>query len=142
MLFRSDGNEELFSNHQTAVLLYSDAFAKDRPDAAYKFMRAYIRATRDYNDALVAGRIAGKGAEEVIATLVQYTDIKDSALHRETVPAACNPDGFVDMASLEGDLAFFKEMKLIEKPDIRSTDVVDHTFVEKVVAELGRYQAP
>ena len=135
-----DGNEDLFSNHQTAVLLYSDAFAKERPEAATKFMRAYLRATRDYNDALVDGRISGKGADEVIATLVQYTDIKDAALHRETVPAACNPDGFVDLASLESDLAFFREMKLIEKADIKSTDVVDHSFVEKVLAEMGKYQ--
>ena len=102
---------------------------------------AYLRGVRDYNDSLVDGRIAGKGADEVIATLVQYTDIKDAALHRETVPAACNPDGFVDLKSLEGDLAFFKEMKLIEKPEIGAADVVDHTFVEKVVGETGKYQA-
>ena len=136
-----DGNEDLFSNHQTAVLLYADEFAKKRPEAALKFMRAYIRATRDYNDALKDGRIAGKDAADVIATLVQYTDIKDPALHRETVPAACNPDGAVDIASLESDLAFFKEMKLIEDANIKSTDVVDHSFVTKVVEELGRYGA-
>ena len=137
-----DGNDDLFKNHQTAVLLYSDDFAKNRPDAAMKFMRAYIRATRDYNDALNNGSISGKGAEEIIATLVEYTDIKDPRLHRETVPAACNPDGLVDIASLEGDLAFFKEMKLIEQPDIKSTDVVDNSFVQKIVQELGPYRKP
>ena len=41
---------------------------------------------------------------------------------------------------LESDLAFFREMKLIEKADIKSTDVVDHSFVEKVLAEMGKYQ--
>ena len=138
---KSEGNEDLFANHQTALLLYGDDFAKKRPEVALKFMRAYIRATRDYNDALKDGHIAGKGAEDVIATLIQYTDIKDPALHRETTPAACNPDGAVDIASLESDLAFFKEMKLIEQADIKSTDVVDHSFVDKVVAEIGAYKA-
>jgi NitT/TauT family transport system substrate-binding protein len=139
---KADGNDALFKNHQTAVLLYADEFAKNRPDAALRFMRAYIRATRDYNDALKDGSISGKGADDVIATLVQYTDIKDPALHRETVPAACNPDGLVDIESLESDLAFFKEMKLIEQADIRSTDVVDHSFATKVIAELGPYKKP
>ena len=135
-----NGNEDLFANHQTAVLLYSDDFAKTRPDAALKFMRAYIRAARDYNDALKDGSISGKGAEEVIATLVEYTDIKDPRLHRETVPAAVNPNGLVDIESLDGDLAFFKEQKLIEKPDIKAADVIDHSFAQKVVAELGEYK--
>jgi NitT/TauT family transport system substrate-binding protein len=137
-----DGNEDLFQNHQTAVLLYSDDFAKNNPAAATKFMRAYIRAVRDYNDALKDGAIAGKGADEVIATLVQYTNEKDPQLHRTTTPAACNPDGAVDIASLEGDLAFFKEMKLIEDAGIKSTDVVDNSFAQKVVQELGAYAKP
>ena len=136
-----EGNEDLFKNHQTAVLLYSDEFAKNRPDVALKFMRAYIRAARDYNDALKDGAIAGKGADDVIATLIQYTDIKDPKLHRETVPAAINPDGFVDIDSLAGDLVFFKEQKLIEKADIKAGDVVDHSFAQKVVNELGAYKA-
>ncbi len=137
-----DGNETLFANHQTAVLLYSDNFAKTRPEAALKFMRAYIRATRDYNDALKGGRIAGKGADEVIATMVEYTSIKDPALHRDTTPAACNPDGGVDIASLESDLRFFKDMKLIEDAGIKASDVVDASFADAVVAQTGPYKAP
>ena len=137
-----DGNEDLFENHQTAVLLYSDDFAKTKPEAATKFMRAYIRAVRDYNDALKDGAIAGKGADDIIATLVQYTNEKDPQLHRTTTPAACNPDGTVDIASLESDLAFFKEMKLIEDGAIKSTDVVDNSFAQKVVQELGAYRKP
>jgi NitT/TauT family transport system substrate-binding protein len=135
-----EGNDDLFKNHQTAVLLYADEFAQNRPDAALKFMRAYIRGARDYNDALKDGSISGKGADEVIATLIQYTDIKDPKLHRETVPAAVNPDGLVDIDSLDGDLVFFKEQKLIEKADIKAADVVDHTFAQKVVSELGPYK--
>ncbi len=135
-----EGNDSLFANHQTAVLLYSDKFSKERPEVARKFMRAYIRAARDYNDALLDGRIAGKGAEEVIATLIQYTDIKDAALYRDTVPSACNPDGRVDLASLDSDLAFFKEEKLIEQADIKASDLVDHTFADQAVAELGPYK--
>jgi NitT/TauT family transport system substrate-binding protein len=134
-------NNTLFKSHQTAVLLYSDDFAIKHRDTALKFMRAYIRAVRDYNDALKDGHIAGPGAQEVIDTLVAYTDIKDPALHRETSPAACNPDGAADVASLAGDLEFFKQMKLIEAPDIKAGDVVDNSFVDEVVKEMGAYKA-
>jgi excinuclease ABC subunit A len=92
--------------------------------------------------ALKDGAIAGKGADDVIATLVQYTNEKDPQLHRTTTPAACNPDGTVDIASLESDLTFFKEMKLIEDAGIKSTDVVDNSFAQKVVQELGPYRKP
>ncbi len=138
---KSPGNEELFENHQTAVLLYADDFAKKRPETALKFMRAYIRAARDYNDALGTGGISGKGADAVIATLLKYTDIKDPALLRAIVPPAFNPDGAVDIASLDSDLVFFKEMKLIEDAWIKAADVVDPAFAAKAAAELGAYRA-
>ena len=135
------GNDTLFKSHQTAVLIYADDFALKHRDAATKFMRAYLRGVRDYNDALKDGRIAGPGAREVIDTLIAYTDIKDPKLHAETSPAACNPDGFADVDSLAGDLEFFKRMKLIEKTDVKAGDVVDNSFVEAVVKELGPYKA-
>ena len=136
----ASGSAELFANHQTAVLLYSDDFAKNHPDVALKFMRAYMRAARDYNDALKDGHIAGPGADAVIATLVQYSEIKDAALQREMTPAALNPNGRADVDSLESDLNFFKSMKLIEDPAIHAKDVVDDTFVDQVVKELGPYK--
>jgi NitT/TauT family transport system substrate-binding protein len=134
------GNDTLFANHQTAVLLYSDDFALKRRPTALKFMRAYLRGVRDYNDALKDGKIAGPGAEEIIQTLVAYTDIKEPTLHRDMSPAACNPDGAADVASLAGDLEFFKQMKLIETPDIKAGDVVDNSFVDEVVKEMGTYR--
>ena len=48
----------------------------------------------------------------------------------------------MDIASLESDLIFFKEMKLIEDAGIKSTDVVDNSFAQKVVQELGAYRKP
>lgn len=136
------GNEDLYRNHETSVLLFSDDFARNKPDIALKFMRAYIRGARDYNDALKDGHISGKGADDVIATLVEYTNIKDPKLHRDTEPSACDPDGIVDIESLESDLDFFKEQKLIADPNIHARDVVDPSFAQKIVAELGPYKKP
>ena len=103
------GDDEIYPNHQLAVILYGGNFIKDKPDAAHRFMRAYLRAVRDYNDALSGGHLAGSNADEVIATLTEYTPIKDPALFRAINAQGCNPNGRVDEPSLKNDLEFFKE---------------------------------
>src|SRR3954469_23360431 len=84
---RVAGNDEIYPSQQTAVVLYSENFARQKAQIAHKFMRAYVRAVRDYNDALRDGHIAGPNAAEVIATLTEHTFIKDAAIHRSITPA-------------------------------------------------------
>jgi NitT/TauT family transport system substrate-binding protein len=50
-----------------------------------------------------------------------------------------NPDGKVNVQSLAEDLAFYKEQGLITG-DIRAEQVVDHSFVEAALKELGPYK--
>src|SRR5262249_48196400 len=115
---RFAGNDDIYPGQQTAVVLYSEAFARDRPQIALKFMRAYIRAAREYNDALEGGRIAGPNADEVIAILTEYTFIKDANVHRQISPPGIDPDGRLGLASLRNDLAFFREQRLLQDPAI------------------------
>ncbi len=93
--------------------LFGDLRAHAAASIALKFMRAYIRAVREYNDALKDGRIAGPNADEVISVLTEYTFIKDAKIHRSITPAAIDPDGRMSLEGLRNDLAFFKEQKLI-----------------------------
>src|SRR6202158_500866 len=95
------GNDTIYPQQQTAIVLYSEKFAKTRPDIARKFMRAYIRAVRDYNDALVDVKLAGPNADEIIATLTSYTAIKDPALVRQITPSAIDPDGRINVVGLK-----------------------------------------
>jgi NitT/TauT family transport system substrate-binding protein len=137
---RVAGNDEIYPSQQTAVVLYSENFARQKPQVAQKFMRAYVRAVRDYNDALKDGHIAGPNAEEVIATLVEHTFIKDAAIHRSITPAAIDPDGRMNLDGLRNDLAFFKEQKLLQDPNITVERIIDTSFVEQAVKELGPYK--
>src|SRR5947209_3071237 len=114
---RIAGNDVIYPDQQTAVTFLSDDFIKRRRELGERFMRAYIRAVRIYNDALQDGRIAGRGADEVIGVLVKYTGIKDAGVFRRLVPNWVNPDGEVNMSSLKKDLAFFRDLGLIEKKD-------------------------
>lgn len=132
------GDDQVFPNHVIAALLYSEAFANKR-EVATKFMRAYIRAVRFYNDALSGGHLAGPNADEVISILTEYTRIKDPKIYRAVTPTGMNPDGFVDVNAVASEEAFYEEQGLIKgKVDVKS--LIDHSFAEAVVKELGPYK--
>ncbi|MDQ6618981.1 MAG: ABC transporter substrate-binding protein [Pseudomonadota bacterium] len=133
------GDDEIYPNHQLAVVLYSDEFIKKNPDAAKRFMKAYLRGVRDYNDALAGGKIAGPGADEVIRILTESTEIKDGGIFRDIHAQGCNPDGRVHEASLRNDLAFFKEQGDV-KGNVTVEQALDHSFADAAVKELGPYR--
>ena len=133
------GDDEIYPHHQLAVVLYAGHFVKQQPDLARRFMRAYLKAVRDYNDALKDGKLAGPKADEVIAILTEYTRIKDPSLYRKITPQGCNPDGRVHLPSLRNDLAFFVEHGDV-KDKVSVEQVVDSTFVDWALKELGPYR--
>jgi NitT/TauT family transport system substrate-binding protein len=137
---RIAGNDDIYPAQQTAVVLYSEIFARNRPQLAHKFMRAYIKAVREYNDALKDGRIAGPNAEEVISTLTEYTFIKDASIHRSITPAAIDPDGRMNLTGLRNDLQFFKEQKLLQDANMTVERIIDTSFAEQAARELGPYR--
>jgi NitT/TauT family transport system substrate-binding protein len=137
---RVAGNDVTYPDQQTAATVFSDHFIKGRRDAAERFMRAYLRGVRMYNDALQDGHLAGPRANEVIPILVKYTTIKDESMFRRMIPSYCNPDGEVNVASLRKDLEFFRELGLIEKKDASVDGVVDPSFARAAVAKLGPYR--
>jgi NitT/TauT family transport system substrate-binding protein len=136
VLAKSD--DEIIPNHQIAVLLYSERFA-GKPDAAKRFMRAYLRAVRFYNGALMDGRMSGPNADELISILAASTPVKDVAIYKTVTPTGMNPDGRVNSQSLADDLRFYREQGLIEG-DLKLDQLVDHSFVDAVVRELGPYR--
>jgi len=133
------GDDEIYPNHQLAVVLYSGDFIKQKPEAAKGFMRAYIRAVRDYNDSLSDGRIAGPNAAEIIDILTEYTNIKDPAVYRAIHTHGTNPNGRVHEASLKNDLEFYKQEGLIHG-SVTVEQTVDHSFADAAVKGLGPYQ--
>jgi NitT/TauT family transport system substrate-binding protein len=132
-------DDEIIPHHQIAVLLYSENFALKKRDTAKRFMCAYLRAVRFYNGALKDGRMIGPNADEVIAILSESTPIKDAAIYKAITPTGMNPDGKVNVESLVQDLAFYKEQGLIQG-DVRLEQLVDHSFVDAALKELGPYR--
>ncbi|MDQ6619086.1 MAG: ABC transporter substrate-binding protein [Pseudomonadota bacterium] len=131
--------DTIYPNQQVAVILYGGKFIKDQPEIGRKFMKAYIRGVRDYNDALKDGKLAAPSSPDIINILTQYTNIKDAKIYGAITPNGCNPDGQLNEESLKKDLQFFKDRGLIEGT-VNVEQVIDHSFVAAALKELGPYR--
>ncbi|HWP28522.1 MAG TPA: ABC transporter substrate-binding protein [Chloroflexota bacterium] len=128
------GGEEVYPYQQVAALYYSPAFAS-RTDAAQRFMVAYVRALRDYNDAF--GK--GVGRAEVVQILAKHTTVKDIPLYDKLVPAGLDPDGRLNVQGIRDDLALFGRLGCITGEIADVSQVVDESFVNYALSVLGPY---
>ena len=133
-------NDTTYPGQQIAVLLFGGDFIKKQPEVAKKFMVAYILGARFFNDALKDGHFAGPNAAELIAILTEYSNVKDAALYKKMTPNGIDPDGKLNEASLAKDYQFYKDQGYLEgKSSLEQ--VVDTSFAQAAVKQLGKYQA-
>ena len=132
---RWKGNVDIFGgNEQIAAIVYGEQFAK-QPDVAQRWMNAYIRGVRDYNDAFGPKK---KNFDDVVKILVANTTVKDPAIYSSMVPAGLDPDGKLDLKSMQNDLNYYIETGQ-SKAGTDLTKLVDSTFQEAAVKALGPY---
>ena len=71
----------------------------------------------------------------------EFSEISNGAASSIS-PQGCNPDGKVNAASLKKDFNFYVEQGWIEAKDKVTVDqVIDNSFVEAALKELGPYRA-
>jgi ABC-type nitrate/sulfonate/bicarbonate transport system substrate-binding protein len=134
LFVRWKGVDEFYPNDQTALIVYSPEFG-GKAEAARRWMLAYVKGLRDYNDAF------GKGLNKdaVIAVINQYTTVKDPNIARKMVPAALNPDGWVNLDDLlYKQSAYIRYGAMREPADLPRA--VDHQYVEFALQQLGAYR--
>jgi NitT/TauT family transport system substrate-binding protein len=131
---------EIYPYHQIATIFYSGKFAKERPDAGRRFMKAFLRGVRDHNDALDdKGMFTGEKGEGIIAILNEYTSIKSPEFYRGFPLAFCNPDGTLNVESIKADYEAFNGAGMIQQP-VDPMKAVDTSFLEAALKELGPYK--
>jgi ABC-type nitrate/sulfonate/bicarbonate transport system substrate-binding protein len=136
VLVRWKRAEEIYPGQQVAAIIYGPRIAAMGQNVGNRFMVAYIKGLRDYNDAFGPKR---KDRAAVVSILTQYTNVKDPALYDRMTFDYMNPDGYINAEALAADLDWFVvNGYLREKPDLRT--VVDNRFVEYALQQLGRYQ--
>ncbi|HWR31279.1 MAG TPA: ABC transporter substrate-binding protein [Negativicutes bacterium] len=130
---RWKGVYELVPDQQAAVLLYAAKFAKDSPDVATRFMVAYLKGIRDYNDAF----FNNKGYDEVVAILTKHTSVKDAAVYKKMAPAGFDSDGKVNLASLQSDYNWYKSQGKIQG-SVDFDKIVNPAFAKAAAAKIGK----
>jgi len=130
-LYRSG---DLYPGLQTGFILYSADFVRSQPEAARRWLLAYLRGVRDYTDAFVKN----KGRDAVVSALIRQTSVKDPALYAQLTPTYINPNGRVDPTTLIAAQDWFAARDLVpRKIDVAA--IVDPQFVDYALGILGPY---
>jgi NitT/TauT family transport system substrate-binding protein len=129
---------ELEPNFQIAMILYGPAFAEERPDTARGFTVAYLRGVRDYYRAFFGD---GQGRAEILDLIARTTSVKDVALLDQMAPTWIDPNGTLNVDSLRAlERWYFERGDMPAEVDFDR--VVDTSFVDYALGQLGRYPMP
>jgi NitT/TauT family transport system substrate-binding protein len=133
--------DQFYPNQQQTVMVYGGKFIKERSDVGKRFMEAYLRGVRLYMSALRDGTLSGRGADQVIASIVKHTQNKDVDLLKRIRAPAIDPDGHVNLQGMETDWNFLMSKGLI-KVTTKPADIIDSSFSDAAVKALGPYRKP
>ncbi len=130
-------SDKVYPDHQIAVVLYAPAMLREKVDLGRKFMLAYLKAVRDFNDGF--GKKQAQKKRDVIAVLAKHTPVKDLALYEKMVMPWLDPNGAVNRVSLRFDQDWYAQHGFVSRK-VNLSLVVDDRFVLHAVERLGRYR--
>jgi NitT/TauT family transport system substrate-binding protein len=126
--------DEIYPDQQYGALMYGPGITR-RPDVAKRFMIAYLKAVRFYNDAL-AGRAS---REELVTILTKNTSVKDPAVYRTMAFPGLDPNGTLNVPGMEADVKWWVAAGRM-KQSVPVAKLIDASYAEQAVAALGPYQ--
>jgi NitT/TauT family transport system substrate-binding protein len=137
---RFASTEEFYPRDQIGMIFYAERFGRERRETGMRFMKAYVRALRDYCDVVVEGRFTtdAKG-NDIVRILASALKLTPEQI-REAETQAVDPDGHVNEASLRNDLDFFKAAGEVTSREVTLDQLLDNSFVEAAVKALGPYK--
>lgn len=115
------------------IIYFSPQFAQ-KVEAGNRFMIAYVKGLRDYNDAFSKN----KGRKEIVDVLAKATGIKDVALFDKMGMPGLDPDGYADKRALDWSMKYWVSTGELKEP-IDIDKLVDNSYVENALKVLGRY---
>jgi NitT/TauT family transport system substrate-binding protein len=127
------GADEILPDAEAVVISYGPQFA-GRTDLARRWMVAYLKGVRDYNDACRGG----PNRAEIVDILTRTTPIRDAALWERLVWVAIDPNGRMNTPSILETQAWFRRNNLLQA-DTDLRPFIDGSFAEWAVEQLGPY---
>jgi NitT/TauT family transport system substrate-binding protein len=127
---------EIYPGQQIGAVMYGPRIGEIGQNLGNRFMVAYVKGLRDYNEAFGPRRA---GRAEVVSILTKNTNVKDPTLYDKVTWDYMNPDGYINADTLARDMDWYvANGYLTEKPDLNR--VVDNSFADYAVRTLGKYQ--
>lgn len=120
---------------QIALVLGSPQFMNEEKNVSLRFMAAYLKGVRDYNDAF----IKGEGKDEIIDIMTKHTALKDPALWEKVFVTGLDPDGKMFLDDIVKQYDAYKANGAISG-DVDFEKAVDTSITEKAVEILGAYE--
>jgi len=114
--------------------VFSGQFAA-QTELARRFLIAYLRGVRAYNDAFVKG----EGRADVVRILTENTGVKDPAAYERMEMAGLDPDGLLARQSLQLDMDYFRQMGYYTGP-ITLDELIDTSYALYAAQQLGPYR--
>lgn len=116
-------------------MLYNKDWMDKSPEAAQAFTIAYLKAARDYYDAM----IGGPRRAEVIDILMKYTGLKTRALYDKIQWSYMDPNAELSLANLRDQQRWYEAQGALQgKVDVET--MVDRRFLDKALEKLGRVE--
>ena len=128
---------ELQAGRQGRTVVLAYRFWSERPEEARRYVQAYLHALRDYHTAFAYG--IQRGA--MIELLAEQSGESPDNLERDMLPVQLNPDGYVNVEDVARQLQWLASEALLPQP-IPVERVVDHSYLEDALREMGRYHPP
>ncbi|KIL49085.1 ABC transporter substrate-binding protein [Jeotgalibacillus campisalis] len=119
---------------QIAMVLGSPDFIGKEKDVSLRFMTAYLKGVRDYNDAFRKGQ----DKEEIIDIMTQYTALKDAAVWEDVFVTGLNPNGEMYVDNIREQYELYKKNGAI-RGEINFDEAIDTDLTEEAVEILGEY---
>jgi NitT/TauT family transport system substrate-binding protein len=120
-------------NQQWAVM-FGPTLRLDRRDLTVSYLTAYLRGARDYYDAFEHG----KDRDSIIQILAEQAGVSAESVAKAS-PLGFDPDGYLNVEGIAADLAWMKEAGSLPQT-VPLEGVVDQSYLEAALDELGRYQ--
>jgi NitT/TauT family transport system substrate-binding protein len=121
---------------QIAMVLGSPKFLNERRDVAQRFMAAYLKGVRDYNDVFVKGT---GDKDEIISIMTKHTALKDPEVWKKVGVTGLNPNGQMFVEDIKKQYDMYKTNGAISG-DLSIDEVVDMSLVEEVLEIIGEYE--
>jgi NitT/TauT family transport system substrate-binding protein len=131
------GLDEMYPDFPIAQVGFSSAFYANRA-AAKALVRGYVRAVRDYDNA-IAGRTGDADRAQIDDILSRNTRIDVATVH-DMVPVGLNPNGRFNVAGVRDAYRWFREQGFIAEPvsEAAINDLIGVELVDEVLGEMGR----